>query len=451
MSSIVRNEKNEVVFTIEISPEEFSRAMMEAYKKTKNRFQIPGFRKGKVPYHMVKQFYGESVFYEDAIDIVVDPAYRKAVEEHDVDVVSRPALDILEISAEKGLVYTVTVTEKPEVTLGQYTGLEASFHNHPFTDEQVDAEIQRVRERNARWIPVEDRAIEDGDKVTMDYEGFADGVAFDGGKGENHDLTIGSGQFIPGFEEQLVGHKVEEECTVDVTFPEEYHSAELAGKEASFRVKIHNVQTKELPELDDEFAKDVSTFDTLEEYKADIRKKKEEEMTESANRSFKAEVLKKAAENATVEVPDCMIEAEMDRLMESQKQMMQYQGFQMEQFLQYIGQTEAQFRETKRDQAALMVKEALTVEAVVAAENITVSEEEIEEEYKKEAAMYNVDVEKVKEVYDVKGITRAIAARKAEDLMVAQAVKVECDHEHDHDHDHGVADDADASADEAGE
>ena len=434
MASIERKENNEVVLTIEVSKEDFANALMESYKKNKSRFQIPGFRKGKVPYHLVKQYYGEGILYDDAIDLAANPAYRAALDEHKLDVVSRPELDILEIGGEKGLVFSITVTEKPSVTLGKYIGVEAPYHYHAAAQSDVDAELARVQERNSRLIPVEGRPVQDGDTATIDYEGFVDGVAFDGGKGEGHDLKIGSGSFIPGFEEQLIGHSIDESFPITVMFPEEYHSEELKGKEATFQVTIHNIKVKEMPELDDEFAKDVSDFDTLEEYKADILAKKEETARTNAENSFKNSVVDVVAENATVEVPDCMIESEVDQMIEDQSMRMRYQGIELQQYLQYIGQTMEQFKEGMRDAAARRVKQNLVVEAVVKAESIEAAEEDVAAELEKMAKQYGMTVEDLKKNIDGNDafIRENIAMQKAVDKMTEAAVKTEF-----HDHEHG--------------
>ena len=445
MSSIERKENHEIVLTIQISKEDFGKALMSAFNKNKQKFQIPGFRKGKVPYHMVKQYYGEGVLYDDAIDFSATPAYQEAIKEHDLKVVSRPEMDIVEIGSEKGLTFTITVTEKPEVTLGDYKGVEVPYHYHPASNEDVQAELDRVLERNSRLIPVEGRNVEDKDTVTIDYEGFVDGVAFDGGKGENYDLKIGSNSFIPGFEDQLIGHAAGENFSIQVTFPEEYHSEELKGKDASFQVTIHEIKMKEMPALDDEFAKDVSEFDTLEEYKADILINLEKSALERAENTFKNSVVEVVAEKATVDIPDCMIENEVERIVEDQSMRMRQQGIQLEQYLQYVGQTVDEFKEQVRPDALPRVKGNLVVEAVVKAENIEVSDEDVEAEIQKMADQYKMPVENIKAAMgDLSSIRENLAMSKAVDLMAEAAVKVDFhDHEeHEHadehtDHDHG--------------
>ncbi|HOO61148.1 MAG TPA: trigger factor, partial [Bacillota bacterium] len=290
-SSIEKKDGNIVVISLEATAEEFNNALETAFKKNKNRFQIPGFRKGKAPLKLVKQYYGEGVLYDDAIDVVVNPQYSAAISEHKLDVVSRPEIDIIEIGSDKGMKYTLTVTVKPEVTLGAYENIEAPYHYHAPTDEDVNEDLNRVAERNGSFINVEDRAIEDGDTVTIDYEGFCDGVAFEGGKDEGHDLKIGSNSFIPGFEEQLIGHNIDEEFDINVKFPDEYHSEDLKGKDAIFKIKVHAIKVKQIPAIDDELAKDVSEFDTLDEYKADLLKTKTEAALKTAEDAFQNEVI----------------------------------------------------------------------------------------------------------------------------------------------------------------
>ena len=438
MASIEKKEKSEVVLTIEISKEDFSNALMESYKKNRNRFQIPGFRKGKVPYHLVKQYYGEGVFYDDAIDFCANPAYKNAIEEHKLDVVSRPEMDIVEIGSEKGLIFTATVTEKPPVTLGVYKGVEAPYHYHPAAEEDVTAELSRIQDRNSRMIPVEDRPIQDGDTVTIDYEGFVDGVAFEGGKGENHDLKIGSKSFIPGFEEQLIGHGAGEEFAISVSFPEEYHSEELKGKEASFQVAVHGIKAKELPVLDDEFAKDVSEFDTLEEYKEDILKKKEEENKNHAENSFQDSVLGVVCENAEVEIPECMIDSEVEHMYDDQAMRMRYQGLEMDQYLQYLGQTADDMKSNLRSTALPRVKSNLVVEAIMKAEGIEATDEDVEKEIESMASSYSMSVEDLKQNFGGNDgfIRENLAMRKTVNMLAESAVKTDF-HDHDHEHENG--------------
>ncbi len=444
MASLMeKKENNVVVLTIDVSKEDFAAAIQQSYQKNKNRFQIPGFRKGKAPYHMVKQYYGEGVFYDDAIDFAVNPAYAAAIKEHNLKVVSKPDLDILDIGADKGLKFTITVTEKPEVKLGAYLGVEAPFHFHDASEEDVQKELDRVLERNSRLVPVEDRPAADGDTVTINYEGFHKGVAFEGGKADGYDLKIGSNSFIPGFEEQLIGHSADEEFPITVTFPEEYHSEDLKGQEVTFQIKILGIKTRELPELDDEFAKDVSEFDTLEEYKADILAKKQEQAKNHAVADFQNAVVKVACDNAEVNVPDCMVDTEVDQLADEQAMRMKYQGIELEQYLQYVGQTMEDFRAGLAPVAKVRVKSNLVIEAIAKAEKIEATDEDVDAEAEKMAAQYNM---KKDELLSRLGgndafLRESIVSQKAVDLITAAAVKVDF-----HDHEHGDEDESETNS-----
>lgn len=444
MASLMeKKENNVVVLTIDVSKEDFAAAIQQSYQKNKNRFQIPGFRKGKAPYHMVKQYYGEGVFYDDAIDFAVNPAYAAAIKEHNLKVVSKPDLDILDIGADKGLKFTITVTEKPEVKLGAYLGVEAPFHFHDASDEDVQKELDRVLERNSRLVPVEDRPVADGDTVTINYEGFLKGVAFEGGKADGYDLKIGSNSFIPGFEEQLIGHSADEEFPITVTFPEEYHSEDLKGQEVTFQIKILGIKTRELPELDDEFAKDVSEFDTLEEYKADILAKKQEQAKNHAVADFQNAVVKVACDNAEVNVPDCMVDTEVDQLADEQAMRMKYQGIELEQYLQYVGQTMEDFRAGLAPVAKVRVKSNLVIEAIAKAEKIEATDEDVDAEAEKMAAQYNM---KKDELLSRLGgndafLRESIVSQKAVDLITAAAVKVDF-----HDHEHAEEDESETNS-----
>jgi len=443
MASLMeKKENNVVVLTIDVTKEDFAAAIQQSFQKNKNRFQIPGFRKGKAPYHMVKQYYGEGVLYDDAIDFAVSPAYAAAVKEHGLKIVSKPELDILEVGAEKGLKFTITVTEKPEVTLGAYMGVEAPYHFHDASQEDVRKELDRVLERNSRLVPIEDRPVAADDTVTIDYEGFNDGVAFEGGKAEGYDLKIGSNSFIPGFEEQLVGHSINEEFPISVTFPEEYHSEELKGKEVTFQIKLLAIKSRELPVLDDEFAKDVSEFDTLEEYKADILARKQEQAKVHAAADFQNAVVKVACDNAVVEIPDCMVDTEVDQLAEEQANRMKNQGIELEQYLQYVGQTMEDFRAGLVSVATVRVKSNLVIEAIAKAENIVATDEDVDAEAEKMAVQYNM---KKEELLSRLGgndgfIRESIVAQKAVDMITEAAVKVDF---HDHDHEGHDDDDTD--------
>ena len=427
MASIEKKDNNIVVISLEASVEEFKEAMQKAYNKNKNRFQIPGFRKGKVPYKLVKQYYGEGVFYDDAIDTVVNPAYQAAIKENDLKVVSRPELDIQEIGEDKGMKYTLTVTVKPEVKLGQYEGVEATYRYIAPSDETVDAEIKRQQERNGRMVPVEGRAVEDGDTVTIDFEGFVDGVAFEGGKAEGHELKIGSKTFIPGFEDQLIGHNIDEEFPITVTFPEDYQAEELKGKEATFQIKLHAIKVKELPEIDDDFVKDVSEFDTLDEYKADILKKQTEQAEKAAKDSFENEVVKVVSENAEVDIPECMVETEIDNMIEEQSYRMRSQGIELETYLKYMGQTMDEYKAGLHTMAQTRVKSSLVLEACSKAMNIEATDEDVEEEAAKVAEQYGMKKEDFLE--RIKGndafLRDSIVGRKTVDALAEKAVKVE--------------------------
>lgn len=426
MSSIEKKD-NIVVISLEASAEEFKDAMMKSFNKNKNRFQIPGFRKGKAPYKLVMQYYGEGALYDDAIDFIVNPQYSEAIKEHDLKVVSRPELDIQEIGEDKGMKYTITVTVKPEVELGQYEGVEATYRYIAPTDETVENELKRQQERNGRKVPVEDRAVADGDIVTIDYEGFVDGVAFDGGKDEGYDLTIGSNSFIPGFEEQLIGHNIDEEFPITVTFPEDYHAENLKGKEATFQIKIHAIKVKELPELNDDFAKDVSEFDTLDEYKADIMKTQSEQAEKAAKDSFENEVVKVVCENAKVDIPSCMVDTEVDNMIDEQSYRMRAQGIALETYLQYMGQTMDEYKLGLRTMAETRVKTSLVIEACGKALNIEATDADVEEEAEKIASQYGMKKEDflARIAGNDQFIRDSIVGRKTVDALTEKAKKVE--------------------------
>ena len=426
MSSIEKKD-NIVVISLEASAEEFKDAMMKSFNKNKNRFQIPGFRKGKAPYKLVMQYYGEGALYDDAIDFIVNPQYSEAIKEHDLKVVSRPELDIQEIGEDKGMKYTITVTVKPEVELGQYEGVEATYRYIAPTDETVENELKRQQERNGRKVPVEDRAVADGDIVTIDYEGFVDGVAFDGGKDEGYDLTIGSNSFIPGFEEQLIGHNIDEEFPITVTFPEDYHAENLKGKEATFQIKIHAIKVKELPELNDDFAKDVSEFDTLDEYKADIMKTQSEQAEKTAKDSFENEVVKVVCENAKVDIPSCMVDTEVDNMIDEQSYRMRAQGIALETYLQYMGQTMDEYKLGLRTMAETRVKTSLVIEACGKALNIEATDADVEEEAEKIASQYGMKKEDflARIAGNDQFIRDSIVGRKTVDALTEKAKKVE--------------------------
>lgn len=419
-------EKNMVKLTIEVPAEEFDKAVQNAYQRNKNKFSMPGFRKGKVPRHMIEKMYGVGVFYEDAVNELLPMAYENGVNESGLEVVSRPAIDVTQVEAGKPMVFTAEVAVKPEVTLGQYKGLEVAAADVTVSDEEVEAEIKKEQEKNATVITVEDRAIVDGDTAVIDFEGFCDGVPFEGGKGEAFPLVIGSGQFIPGFEEQLVGKNTGDEVEVNVTFPTPYQAKELEGKDAMFKVKVGEIKGKLLPELDDEFASEVSDFETLDEYRADLKEKLAEKKANAAKQEKEDRVIDMAAANAEMEIPAAMIETRAEDQVDDFARRLQSQGLQMEQYLQYTGMTRAQLVEQAKDQAEKSIRIRLMLEAVVVAENIEVSEDEVNAELEKMAQSYGMEVEMLKNYFGEKEIGQIktdIAVQKAVDLLVAEAVE----------------------------
>jgi trigger factor len=429
MASVLeKKEEHKVVLTIDLSAEVFNEALQRSFKKNANQFMIPGFRKGKAPMALVTKYYGEGVLYEDAIDMAVNPAYAEAIKEHGIEPVSQPELDVLDIGRDKGLKFTVTVTVKPEVTLGQYQGVEAVKPEFPVDDASVEQELKRMQERNSRLIPVEDRPIQDGDTANIDYEGSVDGVPFDGGKGASYDLKIGSKTFIPGFEEQLIGHNNGESFDIDVQFPDDYNNEDLAGKQAVFAVTVNSVKMNELPELDDEFAKDVSEFDTLAEYKESLRKKQEENAAQRANGMFEENVIQAVTANAEVDVPHVMIHQEMDRMYDEQSNQMRYQGFEMEQYLSYMGQTADGFKAQLHEPAEQRIRTRLVLEAIAKAENVTATEEEIAAEIETMATQYGMSAEDLKARLPVDGednfVADAVVHRKTVAMLVEKAVPV---------------------------
>ena len=424
---IQRKENSVVVLTIGVEPEAFAKAMERSFHKNKGRFAIPGFRPGKAPMNVVTKYYGEGVLYDDAVDFAINEAYPQAVVEHGLAPVARPEVDILEIGGAKGLKFTATLTVKPEVTLGQYLGVSAEKPEYPVTDEDVDRDLERVRERNARMVPVTDRPIADGDTVTIDYEGTVDEIPFEGGKAENHDLKIGSNSFIPGFEAQLVGHSAGESFDIEVTFPEDYHSESLKGQKAKFAVTVHAVKLRELPALDDEFAKDVSEFDSLDAYKDSLRKKLEEDTAHRAEHAFEDKAVEAVVAGASVEIPAVMVEHEVDRMVEDYANRMRYQGLEIEQYLQYVGQTMEEFRKGFADMAASRVKTQLVIETVAKAEKVEASDEEVEAEIERMATMYGMKAEDLKSrlTPGEDGIVRdSVVNRKTVELITAAAKPV---------------------------
>lgn len=421
-------EKNMAKLTIEASAEEFEAAVEKVYQKAKKNISLPGFRKGKAPRKMIEKMYGSGIFYEDAANELIPNAYSKALEECEEEIVSQPKIDIVQIETGKPFIFTAEVALKPEVTLGEYKGVEVEKVPVEVNDLEVQAEVDKERENNSRTIDVDDRPVQKGDMVKLDFDGSVDGVPFEGGKAENYDLTIGSGSFIPGFEDQLVGAKLEEEVDVNVTFPEDYHAKDLAGKAAVFKCTVHQIKVKEIPEADDEFAKDVSEFDTLDEYKADIRKKLMEKKEKEAKSAKEAAVVAKIVENATMEIPDAMIDTQVRNMADDFSRRIQSQGLTVEQYFQFTGTTAEKMLEQMRPEALKRIQNSLVLEAVAKAENIEVSDEKVDEEIKKMADAYKMEFDKVKEMmgeYEVAQMRDDLAIQAAVDLVRDAAVEVE--------------------------
>ena len=419
-------EKNMAKLTIEVSASELEKALQSAYMKQKNKISLPGFRKGKVPRQMIEKMYGAEIFYDDAANALIPKAYADAYDECELDIVSRPEIDVVQIEKGKDFIFTATVATKPEVTLGEYKGLEVDKVSTRVTQKEVDAKIQEEAEKNARTITVEDRAVQDGDEVVLDFEGFVDGVAFEGGKGENYPLTIGSGSFIPGFEEQLVGAEAEKEVEVKVTFPEDYHAEDLKGKEAVFKCTVHEIKAKELPEIDDEFAAEVSEFDTLEEYKADVKAKIKEQKAAEGKAKQEDQVVEQAVKNATYELPEAMVETQAEQMANDFAQRMQSQGLTMEQYFQFTGTTAEQMMEDLKPQAVKRIETRLVLEAIAKAENIEISDEKLDEEIGKMADAYKMEADKLKEFMgenEKKQMKEDMAVQEAITFLVDNAVE----------------------------
>ncbi|MBS6644724.1 MAG: trigger factor [Clostridiaceae bacterium] len=417
-------EKNMAKLTVEVPAAQFEEAMTTAFKKNKNKFNLPGFRKGKAPQAMIEKMYGPGVFYEDAANVVIDSTYAGAMEESGLDIVSRPEIDVVQIEKGKDFIYTATVAVKPEVTLGEYKGLEVEKASAEVTDEDVEKELKKVQEQNSRLITVEDRPVADGDQVVIDFEGFVDGAAFDGGKSEDYPLTIGSHSFIDTFEEQLIGKNIGEECEVNVTFPTEYHAENLAGKPASFKVTVKEIKYKELPELNDEFAGEVSEFETLDEYKADVKAKLLEAKQKQAATENENRVVEKAVANAAMEIPDPMIDGQVNNMIEDYARRMQSQGLSLEQYMQYTGMTIEKLQEQMRPQALKRIQTRLVLEAIVKAENIQVEDEAVDKEIAAMAEAYKMETDQVKAYMGEGGINQVkedLAVQEAVDMIVAEA------------------------------
>lgn len=417
-------EKNMAKLTVEVPAEQFEAALKTSYNKNKNKFNIPGFRKGKAPQAMIEKMYGVGVFYEDAVDEAINASYPDAAKESGLEIVSRPEISIEQVEKGKSFIYVATVATKPEVTLGEYKGIEVEKAKPEVTDADVEAELKKVQEQNSRLVSVEDRAVADGDQTVIDFEGFVDGKGFEGGKAEDYPLTIGSHSFIDTFEEQLIGKKIGEECEVNVTFPTEYHAADLAGKPATFKVTVKEIKVKELPELNDEFASEVSEFDTLDEYKKDVEKKLAEKKEIEANSKNEDAVVAKVVENATMEIPDKMIDAQAENMVQDMARRMQSQGLSLDMYLKYTGMTVEQMKEQARPDAEKRIRTRLVLEAVAKAENIQISDEKVDEEVAKMAEAYKMEVEKLKSYMsesDVKQMKEDLAVQQAVDLLVAEA------------------------------
>ena len=425
--TVEKLEKSMAKLKIEVSAEQLEKAIQKAYDKNKNKIQIPGFRKGKAPRKMIEQMYGKGVFYEDAANELIEEEYPKAVEECGEEVVSSPKIDVEQLEAGKDFIFTAEVALKPPVKLGKYKGVEAEKMDLEVSDSDVDAEIDKQRNTNARTIEVTDRAVKDGAIVTLDFEGFVDGVAFEGGKGTDYPLTIGSGAFIPGFEEQLVGFEIGKEGDVNVTFPEDYQADNLAGKAATFKCTVKAIKAKELPELNDEFASDVSDFDTLAEYKEDVKKKLVERKTNEEKAKREDAVVKAVIEDSEMELPEAMVETQARQIVNDFAQRLQMQGMSMDQYLQYTGNTVDKMIEQVKPQAIERIQARLVLEEVAKAENITVSDEDFEEELKKMAEQYKMELDKLKELMsesEQKTMRSDLAVQKAADFLVENVKEV---------------------------
>lgn len=425
-------EHNMVKMTIEVEAAEFDAATKKAYNKKKGSFNLPGFRKGKVPMNVIEKTYGAGVFYEDAANDIMPKAYSDAVDEAGLDVVSRPEVDVTQIGKGENFIFTATVAVKPEVTLGQYKGLEVDKQTAEVTDEEVDAELKKAQEQNAREITVEDRAVKEGDVITLNYAGTVDGVPFDGGTAQNQKLEIGSHSFIDTFEDQLVGLNIGDEKDVEVTFPEEYHAPELSGKEAVFHVKVLGITEKQLPAIDDDFAQDTTEFDSLEEYKADIRAKLLEGKEERAKVAMQDALVEKAIEGAQMDIPDAMIDSQVEQMVEEFKQRVTYQGLSFEQYLQFTGQDPAAFTENMRPEAVKRIQSTLVLEAIAAAEAIEATDEDLHKEFERMAAMYQMDAAQVEGFMPAEqkeSMKKDLAVQKAVDFLLEQAKLTEASDE----------------------
>jgi trigger factor len=422
MSVQVENlEHNMAKLTIEVAAEELEKALESAYQKQKNKISVPGFRKGKVPRAMVEKMYGAGIFYEDAANALMQQNYPAAVDESGIDIVSRPTVDIVQIEKGKPFIFTAEVAVRPEVTLGKYTGVTVTKIDTDVTDEEVDAALEKERNNNARTVTVTDRPVALGDTAVIDFEGFVDGVAFEGGKGENHSLEIGSHSFIDTFEDQLIGKNAGDDVDVNVTFPEQYQAAELAGKPALFKVKIHEIKTKELPELDDEFASDVSEFETLAEYREDLKKNLIEKKETEAKKTKEDEAIQKIIEKSEMDIPEAMIDAQCENMIEEFAQRISQSGLTMEQYMQFSGLTMDQLKEQVRPEALTRIQSSLVLEQIAKDEHIEVSDEEVDAEVEKMAQAYGMEADKLKEYMgdaEKESMKRDLAITKAVDFIM---------------------------------
>lgn len=423
-AELIKKEGNKVTLKITVDNNKFESAVNKAYNKTKSKYNLPGFRKGKAPRVVIESQYGKGVFYNDAIEILFPEVYPQAIKELNIDPVDSPNLDVEEISKDNGLVMVLNVEVKPEFELGNYKGIEVTKVENNVTEDEVDLKLKEMLDRNSRLVSVEDKALESGDTAVIDFEGFDNGVAFEGGKGENYNLVIGSNTFIPGFEDQLIGKKAGEELKVEVNFPEEYHVEALAGKPVIFEVKVNDVKVKEVPELDDEFAKDASEFDTLAELRADIKAKLQEEAKKAAEVELKNTIVEKVAENTEIDVPESMINNQINNMLNDLNYQLQYQGLSLQHLLEMTGRTMEQLREERREDAKKLVKSSLVLEAIADAEKIEVSDEEFNQELEKMASAYNMEVEKIKSSLrpeDIEDIKGQVKITKTLDLLVESA------------------------------
>ncbi|QSS99140.1 trigger factor [Pontibacillus sp. ALD_SL1] len=410
-------EGNEGQLTVEVDADEFKVALDKAFAKVVKDIQVPGFRKGKVPRPIFEQRFGVESLYQDALDIILPEAYSNAIDEAGITPVDRPEVDVEQIEKGKNLIFTAKVTVKPEVTLGDYKGLEVEAQDTTVTDEDVENELKQQQEKQAELVVKEEGTVENGDTVVMDFEGFVDGEAFEGGQADNYSLEIGSGQFIPGFEEQLVGKSAGEETEVEVTFPEEYHAEELAGKKATFKVKVHEIKAKELPELDDEFAKDIDEeVESMDELKKKTKERLQQEKEQEAENAKREELVNKATDNAEIEIPEAMVDTELDRMMKEFEQRLQMQGMTLDMYFQFTGQDQNALKEQMKEDAGKRVKTNLVLEAIATAENVEVTEEDVNQELENMAAMYQTDVDNLKQMLG--GNTEAVE----EDLKIKKAI-----------------------------